>query len=49
MQNGQAAYAQFIRSADPLLCPVSALAEYFYQRFNVAGECFPSVLDTKDW
>jgi hypothetical protein len=48
-QVGQIEYGGFIRHRDVSVCPVGALALYFFWRFHVRAEAFPDMSDHKRW
>ena len=49
-QHGKAEYMGCIRNADPILCPLSALAFYFFNRWGKDGALgFPSFRQPEDY
>jgi hypothetical protein len=49
-QRGKVEYMGCIRNVDPLLCPLSALAFYFFNRWGKAGaQPFPSFAQPEDY
>jgi len=49
-QHGKIEYMGCIRNSDPLLCPLSALAFYFFNRWGKAGaQLFPSFRQPEDY
>jgi hypothetical protein len=45
MINGKVAYLGNIRSRNALLCAQGAVGRMLFQRFNIAGEPFPSPME----
>ena len=48
-QNGRIEYNGMLRHKDLLLCGMSALAIYFFWRWEQSGEQFPKFENNKDW
>jgi hypothetical protein len=49
-QHGKVEYMGYIRNADPILCPLSALAFYFFYRWGRNGALeFPSFRQPEDY
>ena len=46
---GRAEYMGCIRNKDVWLCPISAIACYFFWRFHCVGESFPNFCERKNW
>jgi hypothetical protein len=48
-QEGELQYGAALRHKDPFACPVGALALWFFLRWQVGHEPFPSFLRNEDW
>lgn len=48
-QNGRIEYTGLLRNKDVSICGMSALAFYFFYRWEKSGESFPCFKSNKDW
>lgn len=48
-QNGRIEYTGLLRHKDGSMCAMSAMALYFFWRWEQSGESFPSFKSNKDW
>jgi hypothetical protein len=48
-QAGHKGYKGVSRNVDPIVCPMNALALYFFARFTMHAEPFPDPNDIAAW
>ncbi|ETP39425.1 hypothetical protein F442_13105 [Phytophthora nicotianae P10297] len=48
-QFGRIEYGGCITHRDVMVCPIGALAKYFFWRFHVLGEAFPDLRERSSW